>query len=179
VTDKLKKRKPDDVDRDEDPPTRPDQGLKRRKTSKDDESSKKNRGEDMGKIDEPPIVKADPKDWFKKPKRPPTPDPEWNTCKTVDDGPTHNRLSDLAKEEKPSKTFNELMSTPIDFTAFAMNRLQISDLTKANLVRPVYNLLKATCKSYVELEYNMEECYKALNDQLDCNNPKGDKYPFD
>ncbi|GKE99013.1 hypothetical protein Tco_0022364, partial [Tanacetum coccineum] len=110
-----------------------------------------NQGEDMGKIDEPPIVKADLKD-----------------C-----------LSDLAKEEKPSKTFNELMSTPIDFTLFAMNRLQISDLTKADLVRPVYNLLKATCKSYVELKYNMEECYKALNDQLDCNNPKGDKYPFD
>nr|GEV26668.1 hypothetical protein [Tanacetum cinerariifolium] len=27
--------------------------------------------------------------------------------------------------------------------------------------------------------YNMEECYKALNDQLDWNNPKGDRYPFD
>nr|GEX59243.1 hypothetical protein [Tanacetum cinerariifolium] len=34
-------------------------------------------------------------------------------------------------------------------------------------------------RSYVELEYNMEECYKALNDQLDWNNPEGDKYPFD
>ncbi|GJU49710.1 hypothetical protein Tco_1219265 [Tanacetum coccineum] len=74
--------------------------------------------------------------------------------------------------------FNELMSTPIDFTAFAMNRLQISDLTKADLVGPVYNLLKGTYKSYVELEYNMEECYKALNDQLDWKNLKGDRYPF-
>ncbi|GKC32781.1 hypothetical protein Tco_1040075 [Tanacetum coccineum] len=34
--------------------------------------------EDMGNTDEPPVVKADPKDWFKKPKRPPSPDPEWN-----------------------------------------------------------------------------------------------------
>ncbi|GKA42870.1 hypothetical protein Tco_0735530 [Tanacetum coccineum] len=33
--------------------------------------------------------------------------------------------------------------------------------------------------SYVELEYNMEECFKALNDQLDWNNPEGDRYPFD
>ncbi|GJV34437.1 hypothetical protein Tco_1394837 [Tanacetum coccineum] len=71
------------------------------------------------------------------------------------------------------------MSTPIDFTAFAMSRLQICDLTKAELVGPVYNLLKGTCKSYVELEYNIKECFKALNDQLDWNNPEGDRYPFD
>ncbi|GKA56428.1 hypothetical protein Tco_0755500 [Tanacetum coccineum] len=133
----------------------------------------------MGKTDKPPISKADPKDWFKKPKRPPTPNPEWNTSKTVDDGPTQNWLSDLAKAEKPSKTFNELMRNPIELTAFAMNRLQISDLTKADLVGLVYNLLKGTCKSYVELEYNIEECYKALNDQLDWNNPEGDRYLFD
>ncbi|GKC74622.1 hypothetical protein Tco_1120505 [Tanacetum coccineum] len=87
----------------------------------------------MGKTDEPPIVKADPKDWFKKPKRPPTPDPEWNTCKIVDDGHTQNWLSDLAKAEKPSKMCHELMRIPIDLTAFSMNRLQISDLTKVDL----------------------------------------------
>ncbi|GJT23111.1 hypothetical protein Tco_0893048 [Tanacetum coccineum] len=110
-----KKRKPDDDDRDEDPPAGPDQ-WKRRKTGKDTEQSKKAKStgtskgttksqpkstsksaqaeetvfeardtqvtqdlrEDMGNTDEPPIVKADPKDWFKKPKRPPSPDPEWN-----------------------------------------------------------------------------------------------------
>ncbi|GKD42456.1 hypothetical protein Tco_1267101, partial [Tanacetum coccineum] len=38
-----------------------------------------NLGEDIGKTNEPPIVKADPKDWFERPKRPPTHDPEWNT----------------------------------------------------------------------------------------------------
>nr|GEY79678.1 hypothetical protein [Tanacetum cinerariifolium] len=82
-----------------------------------------NLGEDTSKTDEIPSLKADPKDWFKKPKRPLTPDPEWNTCKTVDGGPTQNWLSDLGKANKPSKTFNELMSTHIDFTAFAMNHL--------------------------------------------------------
>ncbi|GJT30095.1 hypothetical protein Tco_0910370 [Tanacetum coccineum] len=30
-----------------------------------------------------------------------------------------------------------------------------------------------------ELEYNMEECFKALTDRLDWNNPKGDRRPFD
>nr|GEV29530.1 hypothetical protein [Tanacetum cinerariifolium]GEW24441.1 hypothetical protein [Tanacetum cinerariifolium] len=41
VTDRLKKRKPDDVDRDEGPPTGPDQGLKRKKMGKDTKPSKK------------------------------------------------------------------------------------------------------------------------------------------
>ncbi|GJZ23274.1 hypothetical protein Tco_0560733, partial [Tanacetum coccineum] len=49
VADKLKKRKPDDADRDEDPPARPDQGLKRRKTSKDTEPSKKVKSTDTSK----------------------------------------------------------------------------------------------------------------------------------
>ncbi|GKB06419.1 hypothetical protein Tco_0834652 [Tanacetum coccineum] len=156
VADIQKERKPDDADRDEDPPTRPDQGLKRRKTCKDTEQSKKAKsvrtskgttksqpkstikstqaeetvfeagdtqvpqdlGEDMGNTDEQPVVKADPKDWFKKPERPPTPDPECNEG--------------------------------LD-----------------------YKLLKGTCRSFIELEYNMEECYKALTDQLDWNNAKG------
>ncbi|GJS44064.1 hypothetical protein Tco_0569107 [Tanacetum coccineum] len=106
-------------------------------------------GEDMGNTDEPPVVKANPKDWFKKPERPPTPDPEWNEYKTVDSKPTQKWLSDLAKAEKSSKTFDDLMSTPIDFKAFAMNRLQISDLTQDILEGPAYKLLKGTCRSYI------------------------------
>ncbi|GJS65801.1 hypothetical protein Tco_0680365 [Tanacetum coccineum] len=43
---------------------------------------------------------------------------------------------------------------------------------------PAFKILKGTCRSYVELKFNMEECYKALNDQLDWNNPEGDRYPF-
>nr|GEV78320.1 hypothetical protein [Tanacetum cinerariifolium] len=43
----------------------------------------------------------------------------------------------------------------------------------------VFNILKGTCISRVELEYNIEECYKAVIDRLDWNNPKGKKYPFD
>ncbi|GKC40673.1 hypothetical protein Tco_1053057 [Tanacetum coccineum] len=163
VADQLKKRKPDNADKDEGPSARSDQGLKRQKTSKDTEPSKKaksietskgtsksqpkstgksaqakeivfeakdtqgpqNLGEDTCNTDEPPVVNVDPKDWFKKPKRPPTPDPKWNEGKSVENKPTQKWLSDLAKEEKPSKTFDDLMSTLIDFSAFFMNRLQI------------------------------------------------------
>nr|GFA97580.1 hypothetical protein [Tanacetum cinerariifolium] len=39
--------------------------------------------------------------------------------------------------------------------------------------RPAFNLLKGTCKSFMELEYHFEECYKAVTDQLDWNNPEG------
>ncbi|GJW97459.1 hypothetical protein Tco_0179267 [Tanacetum coccineum] len=39
---------------------------------------------------------------------------------------------------------------------------------------------KSSGKSvFVELEYHFEECYKAVTDQLDWNNPEGHKYPFD
>ncbi|GJT76409.1 hypothetical protein Tco_1043134 [Tanacetum coccineum] len=62
------------------------------------------------------------------------------------------------------------MSTPINFLAFDMNRLQIDNITREVLVGLVFNLLKGTCKSCVELEYNMEECYRALTDQLEWTN---------
>ncbi|GKB38830.1 hypothetical protein Tco_0883772 [Tanacetum coccineum] len=49
VADKLKKRKLYDVDKDEDPPAGPGQGLKRWKTSKDVEPSKKAKSTDISK----------------------------------------------------------------------------------------------------------------------------------
>ncbi|GKD96549.1 hypothetical protein Tco_1380446 [Tanacetum coccineum] len=47
-----------------------------------------------------------------------------------------------------------------------------------NDLRPVYNLLKGTCISGIELEYNMEECFKELTNRLDWNNPEEDRCPF-
>ncbi|GJT51495.1 hypothetical protein Tco_0977652 [Tanacetum coccineum] len=71
------------------------------------------------------------------------------------------------------------MSTPIDFSAFAINRLKIHKLTKADLVCIVYKLLKGTCKSSIELEYNLDQCYNALTNQLEWTNPEGDRPPYD
>ncbi|GJX50045.1 hypothetical protein Tco_0276890 [Tanacetum coccineum] len=73
-------------------------------------------------------------------------------------------FNSIYKVEKPPLMFDELMSTPIDFFAFTMNRLKLNKITIADLVGLVFNLLKGTCKSYVELEYNMEECYRSLTD---------------
>ncbi|GJU64576.1 hypothetical protein Tco_1246411 [Tanacetum coccineum] len=39
--------------------------------------------------------------------------------------------------------------------------------------------MKGTCKSVVELEYHLEEVFKATNDQLACYNPEGIPYPHD
>ncbi|GKE42658.1 hypothetical protein Tco_1469942, partial [Tanacetum coccineum] len=115
------------------------------------------------------------KDWFKKSPRPETLDPNWNTVKTVDDTSEQSWFNEMVQAEKPPLTFDELMSTPIDFSAFSMNRLKLSKITRADLAGLVFNLLKGTRKSCVELEYNMEECYRTLTDQLDCANPEGYK----
>ncbi|GJT90645.1 hypothetical protein Tco_1079490 [Tanacetum coccineum] len=80
---------------------------------------------------------------------------------------------------KPPLSFDELMSTPIDFSAYVINHLKIDNLTQNHLVGLAFNLLKGTCKSRVELEYNIKECYKDVTDRLDWNNPKGKEYPFD
>ncbi|GKC87157.1 hypothetical protein Tco_1147806 [Tanacetum coccineum] len=88
-------------------------------------------------------------------------------------------FNDLVNAEKDPLTFDDLMATPIDFTKFAMNRLKKDKITKANLVGHVYKLLKGTCRSCIELEYNMEQCYLALSNQLDWTTLEGDKCPYD
>ncbi|GJV42077.1 hypothetical protein Tco_1420517 [Tanacetum coccineum] len=166
VADKLKKRKQDDVDKDEGPSAGLDRGLKRRKQAKTlnhlrrpketvfeagNTQEPHNQGQYMGNTDDQSNVKADPKhDWFKEPERPPTPDSDWN-----------------------------LISTPIDFFAYVMKNLKINNLTQEHLVRLAFNLLKGTCRSHVELEYNFKKCYKAVTNRLDWNYPEAKEYLFD
>nr|GFB56230.1 hypothetical protein [Tanacetum cinerariifolium] len=45
------------------------------------------------------------------------------------------------------------------------------------LACPTYELMKGSCKSLVELEYHLEEVFKATTDQLDWVNPEGQQYP--
>ncbi|GJS18530.1 hypothetical protein Tco_0413002 [Tanacetum coccineum] len=75
--------------------------------------------------------------------------------------------------ERTQSLFNKFMANPIDFTVFIMNRLKIENLTQDVLTGPTYDLMKGTCKSVVELEYHLEEVFKATNDQLDWHNPEG------
>ncbi|GJV70228.1 hypothetical protein Tco_1485737 [Tanacetum coccineum] len=81
--------------------------------------------------------------------------------------------------EDPHKSFNELMDTPLDFSAFVMNRLKVDTLTLELLAGLTFELIKGSCKSLVELEYFFKEVYKATTNQLDWNNPEGQQYPHD
>ncbi|GJY89230.1 hypothetical protein Tco_0503858 [Tanacetum coccineum] len=117
--------------------------------------------------------------WFKQPPRPPTPDPEWNKRQVVTDQPEQPWFNHMVCVAKDPLTFDDLMASPIDFSKYVMNRLKIENLTQEILVGPVYNLLKGTCTSSIEFEYNMEGCFKALTNRLDWNNPEGYHCPFD
>ncbi|GJY83479.1 hypothetical protein Tco_0496855 [Tanacetum coccineum] len=81
--------------------------------------------------------------------------------------------------EDPHESFNELMDTPLDFSAFVMNRLKVDTLTLELLAGPTFELMKGSCKSLVELEYFFKEVYKATTNQLEWNNPEGQQYPHD
>nr|GEZ32979.1 hypothetical protein [Tanacetum cinerariifolium] len=88
-------------------------------------------------------------------------------------------MTQLAQALGTQSSFNEFLATPIDFSAFIINRLKIHNLTHDVLIGPTYDLMKGMCKSVVELKYHLEEVFKATNDQLDWHNPEGRPYPHD
>ncbi|GKA79416.1 hypothetical protein Tco_0786012 [Tanacetum coccineum] len=47
------------------------------------------------------------------------------------------------------------------------------------MLGPAFRLLKGTRSNCAKLEYDFEECYKALLEKLDYENPEGGDYPFD
>ncbi|GKA09733.1 hypothetical protein Tco_0689166 [Tanacetum coccineum] len=146
----------------------------------DDSGVQQNQEFDTGYNDEQPTNNAASKvDWFKKPERPPTPNPDWNKRQNINFRPPQTWTSQVARAEEPPTSFDELINTPIDFSAFFLNRLNIIDLTQAILVGPAFNLLKGTYKIRTELEYHFEEFFKATTERLDWHNPEGKQYPFD
>nr|GEU51809.1 retrovirus-related Pol polyprotein from transposon TNT 1-94 [Tanacetum cinerariifolium] len=190
------KRRCDDADKDEEPSAGSDRGSKRRREGKDPESTsslKEKASKTAGKstegskshqktaresapVEEPMQTTQD----LEK--------PSYQEFKTgvADDQPitplaTHGSIqpwiSNLAKQADSRTSFNELTDTPVDFSAFLMNRLKVDTLTPELLASLTYKLMKGSCKSLVELEFFLEEVYKATTDELDWNNPKGQQYP--
>ncbi|GJT25567.1 hypothetical protein Tco_0895504 [Tanacetum coccineum] len=124
----------------------------------DDSGVQQNQELDTGYNDEQPTDKAASKvDWFKKPKRPPTPNLDWNKRQHVDFRPPQTWISQVARAEEPPTSFDELMNTPIDFSAFVLNRLNITDLNQAILAGPAFNLLKGTCKSRHQYPFDLSK----------------------
>ncbi|GKD24000.1 hypothetical protein Tco_1225703 [Tanacetum coccineum] len=139
------KRSRDDKDTDEDPPARPDQGSSKGSKSQSKSSSKsaqaeeqvfetadtkmtQDQGDDMGNTeDQPNFEEASKHDWFKKPENPPTPDRDWSDGKQIDFRPPQTSISKMAKSGKPPTIFDELMSTPINFSAYVLHNLKIEN----------------------------------------------------
>ncbi|GKE35906.1 hypothetical protein Tco_1455228 [Tanacetum coccineum] len=174
------KRHRDDEDKDEEPSAGSNRGSKRRGAGNESESTKEpmHTAKDLEEPahqefktgvteDQPYEETSQHPDWFQKPAKPPTPDRDWNKTFLDAHGPVQPWLNSLAKMDDSRESFNELMNTPFDFSAFVMNRLKVYTLTPELLAGPTFELMKGSCKSLVELEYFFEEVYKATTDQLD------------
>nr|GFA43858.1 hypothetical protein [Tanacetum cinerariifolium]GFA44354.1 hypothetical protein [Tanacetum cinerariifolium] len=129
-------------------------------------------------IDDQPIVQtSEHPEWFTQPRKPPTPDRDWNKSLPATQGEDQSWISVLARQNEARSSFNELLDTPLDFSNFIMNRLGVDTLTPELLAGPTYKLMRGSCNSLTELEYHLEEVYKATTDQLDWINPEGQQHP--
>ncbi|GKA43482.1 hypothetical protein Tco_0736206 [Tanacetum coccineum] len=185
LPDKMEKNK----DKDEDPSAGLDQWIKKRKLRKDAEpiTGPKRKIQCLALLKAPSLNRNLLESLFNK--RNQCLRLQTQTCHkikkgiwTTQEGPTQNWLMTLAAStstDKSLKDFDELMSTPIDFSGYILNGLKIENLTQEILLGPAFRLLKGTRSNYAELEYDFEECYKALSEKLDWENPEGGDYPFD
>nr|GEV13018.1 hypothetical protein [Tanacetum cinerariifolium] len=182
----LKRRRDDDADKDEEPSAGSDRGSKRQREGKDLESAsapKEKATRSAGKSTQgsksrqtfasESATSEEPMQTTHEMEEPSH--LEFETC--AEDQPIAGPSRELAKQTDSRSSFNELMDTLVDFLAFLMNRLKVDTLTPELLAGPTYELMKGSCKSLVELEFFLEEVYKATIDQLDWINPEGQQYP--
>nr|GEY01551.1 copia protein [Tanacetum cinerariifolium] len=165
----LKRRRDDDTDKDE-------EGSKRRREGNVPESAsapKEKATRSTGKSTQGIL------NGFLKKKKPPTPDRDWNKTLTATHEIIQLWISELAKQSDSRSSFNESMDTPVDFSTFLMNRLKGDTLTPKLLASPTYELMKGSRKSLVEIEFFVEEVYKATTDQLDWVSPEEEYVTWD
>nr|GEZ07462.1 hypothetical protein [Tanacetum cinerariifolium]GEZ07581.1 hypothetical protein [Tanacetum cinerariifolium] len=175
----LKRRRDDDDDQDEGPSVGSDRGSKRRIKGKEPESASaplETATKSAGRSTTGSKSRQHP-EWFSQPKKPPTSDRDWNKTLPAVQGSTPTWISELAKQADSRSSFNKLLDTPLDFSNFIMNRLRVDTLTPEFLAGPTFELMKGSCTSLIELEYHLEEFYKATTDHLDWVNPEGQQYP--
>nr|GEV57713.1 hypothetical protein [Tanacetum cinerariifolium] len=178
----LKRRRENDDDQ-EGPSAGSNRGSKRRREGEEPVQTTCQMDEpshpvfETGAEDQPIVQTSQHPEWFSQLRKPPTPDRNWNKTLPAVQGSAQTWISELAKQANSRSSFNELLDTPIDFSNFIMNRLCVDTLTPELLARPTYELMRGSCNSLTELEYHLEEVYKATTDQLDWVNPEGQQYP--
>ncbi|GKE14314.1 hypothetical protein Tco_1421891, partial [Tanacetum coccineum] len=124
--------------------TKPDQIPKKRDCGDDDKETRPwnlpEPSPDANTKQPYPAVAANPKrqknDWYKKSPSLELQDPDWNTVKTINDAQEQPWFKEKVNAVVPLLTFDELMSTPIDFSTFAMNCLELTTLTREVLTNP-------------------------------------------
>ncbi|GJR15424.1 hypothetical protein Tco_0798076 [Tanacetum coccineum] len=170
----LFKRRRNDEDKDEEPSAGSNRGSKRRLARKEPESTstpKEKTSKSMGKstkgtkslhksagesahVEEPIHTAKDLEELAHQ---------EFETGATedqpVDETPQPSDCN-LAREEGPRESCDELMDTPLDFSAFMMNRLKVDTLTPELLASPTFELMKGTCKSLVEPSNSLKNLHR-------------------
>nr|GEX97665.1 hypothetical protein [Tanacetum cinerariifolium] len=112
---------------------------------------------ETGVEDQPIVQTSQHPEWFSQPRKPPTPDGDWNKTLPAVQGSAQSWISELAKQVDARSSFNELLDTSLNFSNFIMNRLDVDTLTPELLAGPTYELIKGLCNSLTELEYHLEE----------------------
>ncbi|GJT41664.1 hypothetical protein Tco_0941529 [Tanacetum coccineum] len=177
-------------DKDRDPSTGSNRGSKRRKSSKDVESSRDSRSKEKKCSSTSKDASQSQHKFFGKSDHAEEPshavedsgmqqDQEFIT-RNNDEQPANKEVTkadcQVKHAEEPPTSFDELNDTSFDFSEFVMYRLKIPNLTQEILVGPAFNLLKGTCKSITELEYHFEECSNATTEHLNWHNPEKTNY---
>nr|GEZ33632.1 hypothetical protein [Tanacetum cinerariifolium] len=92
-----------------------------------------------------------------------------------EDGKGDAEKTDAGHDDVTQETTYEQVNDDEHVTLTTVHDTQKTEIP---LQRLAFNLLKGTCRSHVELEYNFEECYKPITNRLEWNKPKGEKYLF-
>nr|GFB21882.1 hypothetical protein [Tanacetum cinerariifolium] len=98
--------------------------------------------------DQPIVQTSQHPEWFSQPRRPPSPDGDWNKTLLAVQGDAQSWISVLARQTDAHSSFNELLDTLIDFSNFIMNRLGVDTLTPELLAGPTYELMRGSCQQY-------------------------------
>ncbi|GJS20281.1 hypothetical protein Tco_0448913 [Tanacetum coccineum] len=101
---------------------------------------------------EPKTYKTQNQDWFKQPSRPPTLDPEWNKHQVVLDQPEQPWFNQMVFNTKDPPTFNDLMSTQIDFSKSQVNKFSKHNVYSTQKILGVKSVSVKKLHGYGHLE---------------------------
>nr|GEV13687.1 integrase, catalytic region, zinc finger, CCHC-type, peptidase aspartic, catalytic [Tanacetum cinerariifolium] len=168
LIDEMNKTKPKIQGKDKDPSAGSDQEIKKRKTSKDTEPTTGLKTKDSISGSSKGIT-SQPKSSGKNVQ---SKVPEF---KVADTDMPHDQGGNLGTTSQPKSSGKNVQSEIPEFEVADIDMPQ----DRGGNLGPAFRLLKGTRSNYAELEYKFEECYKALLEKLDWENPEGEDYPFD